>query len=97
MEDEAAISDGPHIIRRRAPDAMERGGRGRVGYQRPRASVIVDDGARVPDGPELARPIAPHGLERVGERELSVSGPATRRSERSPRVRSRWPPAAPRG
>src|SRR2546426_470780 len=76
MQDEAAISDGPHIIRRRAPDPVERGGRGRVGYQRPRASVIVDDGARVPDGPDLACPVAPHALQRVAKPELSVSGHA---------------------
>src|SRR5438132_768352 len=76
MQDEAAISDGPHIIRRRAPDPVERGGRGRVGYQRPRASIIVDDGARVPDGPDLACPVAPHALQRVAKPELSVSGHA---------------------
>src|SRR5438132_438716 len=76
MQDEAAISDGPHIIRRRAPDPVERGGRGRVGYQRPRASVIVNDGAGVPDGPELACPVAPHTLQRVTKPELSVSGHA---------------------
>src|SRR2546427_348841 len=74
MEDEAAISDGPHIIRRRAPDAMERRGRGRVGYQRPRASVIVDDGARVPDGPELARPVAPHCRSAVLRIEMVPAG-----------------------
>src|SRR6266576_2345663 len=74
MQDEAAIPDGPHIIRRGAPDPMERGGRGRVGYQRPRASVIVDDGARVPDGPELAGPTAPDCRSAVLRIEMVPAG-----------------------